>query len=455
MIVKQLIYSKRVVLPNDIGAYTITIHEGRIEKIEKGRVEPQPPSKLYDYDNWVIMPGIIDPHVHINEPGRTEWEGFYTGTTAAAAGGVTTLVDMPLNASPVTTNVQELQNKLCSTKNKLHINSGFWGGIIPKNTTDLLPLAKAGVLGFKAFLTHSGIDEFPNADEATLRAAYKALKGTDLPILAHCELTTGAYDESLIKNPTSYQAYLQSRPRKWENDAVDLMLKLAEEYQHPTHIVHLSSSDALPNIRAAKQRKVPVTVETCPHYICFHAEDIPDADTRYKCAPPIRERANNELLWEALLDGTLDFIGSDHSPAPPNIKALDTGNLKEAWGGISGIQFTLSALWTMGQQYALSLERLNEVLCVAPAKFIGYEDKKGKIELGYDADFVIWSPETSYVVTKDIIQAKHKVSPYEGKTLQGVIHHTMVNGNFVWGNNQLKKENQGALLLKNGLFDNS
>jgi allantoinase len=442
-----VIYSKRVVLPTEIGAFSITIADGKIAAIQKGKIEPKD-LPFYDYNNSVIMPGIIDPHVHINEPGRTEWEGFYTGTTAAAAGGITTLVDMPLNSSPVTINVQELEKKLVATKGKLHVNSGFWGGIIPGNTADLLPLAKAGVLGFKAFLTHSGIDEFPNADEATLRAAYEALKGTDLPILAHCELTTGTYDEALVQNPTNYQAYLQSRPRKWENDAVDLMLKLAEEYQHPTHIVHLSSSDSLEAIRAAKKRGVPVTIETCPHYICFHAEAIPNGDTRYKCAPPIREKANNELLWEALLDGTLDFIGSDHSPAPPNIKALDTGNFKEAWGGISGIQFTLSALWTEGQKYGLGLERLRTILCEAPAKFIAYEAEIGKIKVGYAADFVIWSPETSYLVTQEQIEAKHKVSPYEGKTLQGLVEATIVNGNLVWEDGHLNKKNQGRLLLK-------
>lgn len=447
-----VIYSERVVLPEEIGAFSITIVNGKITAIQKGKIEPQDMS-FYDYKDLVIMPGIVDPHVHINEPGRTEWEGFYTGTTAAAAGGITTLVDMPLNSSPVTINVQELEKKLAATKDKLHVNSGFWGGIIPGNTADLLPLAAAGVLGFKAFLAHSGIDEFPNADEATLRAAYEALKGTKLPILAHCELTTGTYDEALNEQPTNYQAYLQSRPRKWENDAVDLMLKLAEEYQHPTHIVHLSSSEPLDEIRAAKKRGVPVTVETCPHYICFHAEEIPNADTRYKCAPPIRERANNELLWAALLDGTLNFIGSDHSPAPPNIKALDTGNFKEAWGGISGIQFTLSALWSEGQKYGLDLKRLCTILCEAPAQFIGFGAEKGKIEIGYAADFVIWNPETSYLVTQDTIQAKHKVSPYEGRTLQGVVESTIVNGNVVWKNGSLNEKNQGSLLFNSTSWD--
>ncbi|BDS11823.1 allantoinase AllB [Aureispira anguillae] len=442
-----IIYSKRVMLPDTIGEYTIWINQGKIEKIQKGCIKTTASIPFYNFENEVLMPGIIDPHVHINEPGRTEWEGFYTGTTAAAAGGVTTLVDMPLNSSPVTVNVKELDHKLAATKGKLHVNSGFWGGIIPGNTTSLAPLAKRGVLGFKAFLTHSGIDEFPNADEATLRAAYEALKGTNLPILVHCELASGAFDAQLTQNPTNYLAYLASRPRKWENDAVALMLQLAEEYQHSTHIVHLSSSDSLPAIRAAKKRGVPVTVETCPHYIFFDAETIPNGDTRYKCAPPIREQANNVLLWEALMDGTLDFIGSDHSPAPPRIKELDTGNYQKAWGGISGIQFTLPALWTKGQAHGLTLERIRTILCEAPAQFIGLEQQKGKIKLGYDADLVVWNPEEWDTITRQKIEAKHKVSPYEGRQLQGLVKHTFVNGVRVWSAGKLINPNQGQLVL--------
>jgi len=443
---KIAVYSKNVVLPNKKGAYTILIEEGKIKEIKEGRVE-QEAYDFKDYGDWVIMPGVIDPHVHINEPGRTEWEGFKSGTTAAVAGGVTTLVDMPLNSSPVTINVKELENKLEAGKEKMQMNCGFWGGIVPANTEDLVPLADAGVLGFKAFLAHSGIDEFPDSDEATMRAAYEALKGRNLPILAHCEILSGNHSATLEANPTSYSAYLSSRPRKWENDAVALMLKLAEEYQHPTHIVHLSSSDPLEAIRAAKKKGVPVTVESCPHYIFFNAEDIPDGDTRYKCAPPIREKANNALLWQALIDGTLDFIGSDHSPAPPNIKELTTGNLQKAWGGISGIQFTLSAIWTKGQEYGLTLERLKEVLCEAPAKFIGYESSKGKIEINYDADLVVWNPEETYQVTTNTIEAKHKVSPYEDMILKGVVKQTYVGGELVWNGNELTTSCKGKALL--------
>lgn len=257
---KLALYSKNVFLPDTEGEYTIFIEKGKIIDIKPG-LKRKMGFEFHNYYKSIIMPGVIDPHVHLNEPGRTEWEGFETGTKAAAAGGVTTLVDMPLNSSPVTTNVQELKNKIAAAEGKMQVNCGFWGGIIPGNTADLRPLAEAGVLGFKAFLAHSGIDEFPNADEATMRAAYEALKGTNLPILAHCELTSEGYDKALKESPRSYKAYLESRPKKWENDAVALMLKLAEEYQHPTHIVHLSSADPLDDIRAAKKRGVPITVE--------------------------------------------------------------------------------------------------------------------------------------------------------------------------------------------------
>lgn len=442
------IYSKRLLTPQGLQEGTLLIEDGGIEIILEGRVE-EAGYQFLDCENLVVMPGVIDPHVHINEPGRTEWEGFVTGTTAAVAGGVTTLVDMPLNSSPVTINVKELENKVAAAQGKMNMNCGFWGGIVPGNTEHLKPLADAGVLGFKAFLTHSGIDEFPNADEATMRAAYEALKGTNLSILAHCELVSGSHDAELTKEPTSYQAYLKSRPRKWENDAVALMIKLAEEFNHPTHIVHLSSSDPLDAIRAAKKRGVPLTVETCPHYIYFNAETIPDGDTRFKCAPPIREKSNNELLWAALIDGTLDFIGSDHSPATPDIKELETGNYQKAWGGISGIQYTLPAIWTGGQQHGLTLERLYEILCLAPAKFTGQDDLKGKLKPTYEGDVVIWSPEESFVVSKENMEAKHKISPYEGEELQGVVHYTIVNGHLVWNQGKLVAEGKGMDVYTN------
>lgn len=442
----KIIYSRRVVLPTGIGEYSLFVQDGKITDIRAGKHCPTE-GECLDFGDAVVMAGVIDAHVHINEPGRTDWEGFDTGLRAAAAGGVTTIVDMPLNSSPVTTTVKELQNKIAATAGKLHVNCGFWGGIIPDNTADLQPLAEAGVLGFKAFLTHSGIDEFPNADEATMRRAYEALKNYRVPILAHCELTEGDYAETLRAQPQSYSAYLASRPKSWENEAVRLMLNLATQYQHPTHIVHLASAEALPEIVAAKAAGVPITVETCPHYIYFAAEDIPDADTRYKCAPPIRERDNNRQIWSALTSGILDLVGSDHSPAPPSTKGLDTGSFLESWGGISGIQFTLPALWTAGQQHGLTLERLAQLLCEGPAKFIGQADRKGRLAVGFDADITVWEPETTWRVQAQDMQARHKISPYENQVFSGKVTHTLVGGTLVWANGALQQPNAGHLLL--------
>jgi allantoinase len=443
-----IIYSRRVILPTTVGEYCLRISGGKIAAIEAGRALLHNfNGEIYDFGDAVIMAGVIDAHVHINEPGRTDWEGFDTGTRAAAAGGVTTIVDMPLNSSPVTTTAAELARKIEATEGQLHINCGFWGGIVPANGDELLGLAEAGVLGFKAFLTHSGIDEFPNADVPTLRRAYETLAGRGLPILAHCELTEGNYSDLLRLQPKSYAAYLASRPKSWENDAVKLMLGLAKTYQYPTHIVHLSSAEALADIVAAKAEGTPITVETCPHYIYFDAETIPDGDTRYKCAPPIRERENNNLLIRALCDGVLDLVGSDHSPATPSIKGLDTGSFADSWGGISGIQFSLPALWTVAAPQGLSLVRLSELLCVAPAKFIGYENRKGRLIVGFDADICVWQPEEEVFISQEIMQAKHKISPYEGKVLKGAVKATFVGGQLVWQNNQLQKADAGEVLL--------
>ncbi len=442
---KFIVYSQRVMLPHLTAAFSLLIENGRIAAVFSGR-SPKAGIPFFDYKEAVIMPGIIDPHVHINEPGRAHWEGFDSGCTAAAAGGVTTLVEMPLNASPVTTNPVALDQKLAAAASNAHIHCGFYGGIIPGNKHELKPLAQAGVLGFKAFLCHSGIDEFPKVDEKTLRDAYEALKGTSLPILAHCEIESGQHDQWLQRDPHNYQAYLASRPKQWENEAVALMIDLARFYQHPTHIVHLSSAEPLDQIRAAKAAAVPLTVETCPHYLFFNAENIPNKDTRYKCAPPIREKSNNTRLWEALLEGTIDFVGSDHSPAPPNIKALDRGNLLDAWGGISAIQYSLPALWTRGQSYGLQLEDIRRLCCEAPAAFIGYASSKGRLAPAYDADITIWQPDHFFEVNKAGNFARHKVSPYETHTLQGQVVATFVKGNQVFSKGSLVDTNRGDLL---------
>ncbi|MCI1752527.1 MAG: allantoinase AllB [Flavobacteriales bacterium] len=431
------LHSTRVITPTGVIEATLIIADGTISDVLPGKIEKEGIS-FESVGNKVIMPGVIDAHVHINEPGRTEWEGFETATKAAAAGGTTTLIEMPLNASPVTTTAAALKLKLEAAKGKLHVNCGFYGGVIPTNIDDLDELLRSGVFGIKAFLTHSGIDEFPNVTEADLRKALPILKKHDATLLVHCELegavrTMHASSIPTPDNARSYAHYLASRPPSWETDAVALMIRLSEEFDVHVHIVHVSAAEALPLIREAKNKGLRITAETCPHYLVFCAEEIPDGATEYKCAPPIRERANNELLWEALKDGTLDFVATDHSPAPPDIKEQQSGDFMKAWGGIAGLQFLLPAFWTGAKEHGFSLEDVARLLCEHPADFLGLK-KKGRIASGCDADLVIWDPEANFVVKKEDVQHRHKLTPYVGRKLFGVVERTVVGGRKVFGN---------------------
>ena len=399
-----------------------------------------------DVGDNILMPGIIDAHVHINEPGRTAWEGFETATQSAAAGGITTVVDMPLNASPVTTTVDAFSKKLETSKNKLNVNCGFYGGSIPGNANELQGLINAGVLGIKCFLTHSGIDEFPNVTEKDLDEAMPIIAKYNIPLLAHCEIESSCINE-LAEHPTSYREYLASRPMQWENDAIAMMIRLCRKYNCPVHIVHVSSAEALPMIAAAKKEGLPFTAETCAHYIYFNAENIPDAHCIYKCAPPIRDADNNRQLKEALENGVLDFITTDHSPAPPEIKEIETGNLQKGWGGIAGLQFLLPASWS-AMKGIISVEEFIPLLTSQPAKFIGAADRKGKIANGYDADLTIWNPGEETVIKEEDILFRHKISPYIGERLSGVIEQTIVNGNTVYQNNKIINKNAGQWLFR-------
>ena len=404
-------------------------------------------SDAEDAGDNILMPGIIDAHVHINEPGRTDWEGFDTATQAAAAGGITTLVDMPLNASPVTTSAKSFAEKIMAAENKLNVNCGFYGGLIPGNTAELEGLIKAGVFGIKCFLTHSGIEEFPNVTEKDLDEAMPVIAQYNIPLLAHCEIFDKEVECGFSKNPTSYQHFLASRPKQWENDAIDLMIRLCRKHKCPVHIVHVSSAEALTQIQEAKEEGLPVTAETCAHYIYFNAGEIPDACCIYKCAPPIREKENNILLKQALVKGLLNFITTDHSPAPPSIKEIETGNLQKAWGGIAGLQFLLPASWT-SLKNTISLEKFIPLITENPASFLKMNFKKGKIKVGYHADFVIWDPNEKRKVSKEDILFRHKISPYIGEELFGVVHQTIVNGETVYQHNKIVNKNKGRCLFK-------
>ena len=399
-----------------------------------------------DFETHIIMPGVIDVHVHVNEPGRTEWEGFESATLAAAAGGTTTIVDMPLNASPVTTTLKAFQEKLRASTDKMNVNCGFYGGLIPGNIHNLEELIQAGVLGIKCFLTHSGIDEFPNVTEKDLELAMPILAKNKIPLLAHCEMYNEEMQCDFENHPTSYQHYLSSRPKKWENDAIAMMIRLCRKHQCSIHIVHVSSAEALDMIDKAKHEGLPITAETCAHYIYFNAENIPDAKCMYKCAPPIREKANNEQLKKALKNGVLDFISTDHSPAPPSIKEIETGNLKKAWGGIASIQFLLSASWS-ALKNSISIEEFIPLVTSKPAAFIK-ANNKGKLSVGADADIVIWDSKGSKIVQQEDILFKHKISPYIAENLTGIVIETIVNGETVFSKNQIKTKNKGRWLLK-------
>lgn len=443
---KFILHSQHVVLPGGSREAWVTVENGLITA-----VDAMAPSggKVRELGNWVLMPGFIDSHVHINEPGRTEWEGFETATKAAAAGGITTLVDMPLNSSPVTTTLAAFQQKLAAAEGKLSVNCGFYGGIIPGNAADLPDLIEAGVLGIKAFLSHSGIEEFPNVEEEDLRAGMPAIAAAGIPLLVHAELVSDHPEANLLEEfPRSHAAWLRSRPKHWENEAVSLMIRLCREYRCKTHIVHLASSEAIPMLQAAVKEGLPITVETCPHYLVFAAEDIQDGETLYKCAPPIREKANNELLWEALRSGLITMVVTDHSPATPDLKGIDTGNFKDAWGGIASLQFAFSATWTEAMQRGFQIEDVVRWMSTNVAKFLGIADRKGSIAVGMDADFVVVDPEGACPTEKTDIQHRHPVSPYERMNLQGGVMQTIVGGKTVFDQGNFPNLGCGKIILK-------
>jgi allantoinase len=437
--------STAVVTPEGQRPALLALQGGRIADVLPYDTAVAGP--VLDLGTAAILPGVIDPHVHLNEPGRTDWEGFDTGTRAALAGGLTTLVDMPLNSAPVTTSVENLRLKQAATQGQLHTNVGFWGGIVPGNAAEIEPLIAAGVLGFKAFLTHSGIDDFPNATEADLRHAMPILASHGRPLLVHCELSEDN-DEWKKGDTRSYRNYLASRPKSWEDEAINLMIRLCAEYRCPVHIVHLSSANSLAAIAEAKAQGLPLTVETGQHYLFFNAEDIADGQTQFKCAPPIRERANNEQLWLALQSGLIDFVATDHSPAPPDLKQLASGDFATAWGGIASLQLALPVLWTAARPRGATLSDLARWLSQNPALLIGQSQRKGQITKGYDADLLVLAADATFPVTEALLHHRHKVSPYLGRELAGVVTHTFLAGEEVFRHPDFMHLNRGQLLSR-------
>jgi allantoinase len=419
--------SDRVVSSEGTRPAVVVVRGGRIASV--GSDDPSDLS-VRDLGGLAILPGVVDCHVHVNEPGRTEWEGFETATKAAAAGGVTTIVDMPLNSIPVTTTVEALDIKRKAALGKVYVDCGFWGGVVPGNAKDLPGLIAAGARGAKAFLVPSGIDEFEASDPDTLRTAMAALKAAGVPLLAHAELM-GACCVTPVQAP-DYRDYLASRPAAWENDAIRMLIALCRETGCRTHIVHLSSAEALPLLRAARAEGLPLTVETCPHYLTFAAESIPPRSPAYKCAPPIRESSNRERLWGGLQEGVIDFVVSDHSPSSPELKARAGGDFMAAWGGISSVQFSLAAVWTGGSARGLALADVSRLMSQGPARLAGLAGRKGQLAPGLDADFVVFDPEAIVTVESDSVQHRHPLTPYLGMSLRGAVLETYVRGHQVY-----------------------
>jgi allantoinase len=412
----------------------IHIEHGRIARV--GPVDESPnDAAIVDAGDLVVMPGLVDTHVHVNEPGRAEWEGFETATRAAAAGGVTTLLDMPLNSIPATTSVAALHEKARAARGRTWVDVGFIGGVVPGNAAALGALAQAGVLAFKCFLVPSGVPEFAHVTEPDLREAMPVLAGLGLPLMVHAELPNvieTATLDATAGDPTKYATYLASRPAAAEHEAVALVIEMATVTGARVHIVHVSSAQTAAMVRSARSRGVPISAETCAHYLWFDAAEIPDGATEFKCAPPIRGAAEREGLWRALASGDLSMVVSDHSPCPPILKRRDVGDFFVAWGGIASLQLGSAVVWTAMRERRLEIERLVNWMSAAPARLAGLEGRKGRIAPGYDADLVLFDPDEELTVRADMLLHRHALTPYLGERLNGTVRATYVRGELAY-----------------------
>ncbi len=443
----QAFLSRRVAVPDGIRSAAILVRDGMIDAVVPVAQVPAD-AEVSDFGDSVILPGLVDSHVHINAPGRTEWEGFETATRAAAAGGYTTLVDMPLNCLPPTTTLAALAAKRKAAEGKCWVDWLAWGGVVRDNQQQIEALASAGVPGFKCFLIHPGIDGFTMVTEPELGSALPHVARTGLPLLVHAELP-GPVDAATrrLQNDDAdwsrYSTYLHSRPEEAELAAIRLLLSLCRQYKFRLHIVHLSASSALAELCAARAEGLPVSVETCPHYLHFCAEEIPDGATLWKCAPPIRSRENRKRLWQGLRDGIIDLVATDHSPCPPAMKRLEERNFKTAWGGIASLSLALPLMWTEASQRGFALTDLTRWMAEAPARLAGCSARKGRIARGCDADFVVFDLDTEFVVTEDRLYYRYPVSPYLGEKLRGVVKATYLRGKVVFSDGQFSAEARG------------
>ncbi|MFM9371491.1 allantoinase AllB [Streptomyces sp. Da 82-17] len=442
--VELVLRSTRVVTPEGTRAASVAVADGKIAAVLPYDAEVPEGARLEDFGDDALLPGIVDTHVHVNDPGRTEWEGFWTATRAAAAGGITTLVDMPLNSLPPTTTVDNLRTKQEVARTKAHIDIGFWGGALPDNVQDLKPLHDAGVYGFKCFLSPSGVDEFPHLDREQLAASMGEIAGFGGLLIVHAEDPHELDSAPHLSGP-KYGDYLQTRPRISEDVAIKGLIETAKRLDARVHVLHLSSSDALPLIAAAKAEGVKLTVETCPHYLTLTAEEVPDGASEFKCCPPIRESANQDLLWQALADGTVDCIVTDHSPSTADLK---TDDFATAWGGISGLQLSLPAIWTAARERGHSLDDVVRWMSARTSELVGL-DQKGAIEAGRDADFAVLAPDETFTVDPAGLQHRNKVTAYAGKTLHGVVKSTWLRGERIHADGEFTEPTGRLLERKN------
>jgi allantoinase len=426
----QAFVSHRVVTADGTRSAAVLVEGERIAAVVPPAQIPSG-TEVHDFVDAAILPGLVDSHVHINDPGRTEWEGFDTATRAAAAGGYTLLVDMPLNCLPATTTVASLEKKRAAARGRCWVDWAAWGGVVEGNHEDIEPLASAGVLGFKCFLIHPGIDGFTMVGESDLRSALPHVARTGLPLLVHAELSgeiEAATERLASADWRGYATYLQSRPDQAELSAIRMMLSLCRQYDFRLHIVHLSTSHALADLRAARSEGLAVSVETCPHYLHLEAENIPDGATLCKCAPPIRSRENRETLWQGLAEGIIDLVATDHSPCPPAMKRLEEGSFATAWGGISSLSAALAVMWTEASRRGFSLLDIVRWMAEGPARLAGCQARKGRIAPGYDADLVVFDPDATFQVTPERLRYRYPLSPYLGETLRGVVKSTYLRG---------------------------
>jgi allantoinase len=460
-----VIRSRRVVCTDAVRPASIRIENGRIVRVDDWSASLS--GDQIDFGDLVISPGLVDTHVHINEPGRTEWEGFDTATRAAAAGGVTTIVDMPLNNVPATTSVAALEAKRAAAEGKCHVDVAFWGGAVPGNAGELDALVDAGVRGFKCFLVPSGVAEFPAVRESDLREAMPILARHGVPLLVHAEapdligsperLALQSEDGARGFQPSVYACYLATRPPEAEVAAIQMMIRLAREFGVHVHIVHVACAEAIDELARAKADGVRITAETCPHYLTFSAEEVPDGATEFKCAPPIRAARHRDALWAGLRSNALDLVATDHSPAPPAMKCR--GDFMKAWGGIASLELSLSATVTgldgarrrqpsdrSPERLALQLVNLARWMSAAPAALAGLDARKGRIEEGCDADLVVWDPDAEWTVDSSRLQQRHKLTPYAGRALRGIVCATYVRGACVWVGGRVASTGSGQLL---------